>query len=217
EKYRIMIPPASHSAFIVSRESIRRDALEFFDRECQAAVEGKARPVGFELSFGMPLNSENKAWLESEKPVSFAIDNGARINLKGRLDRVDENDEGVVIWDYKTGSARDYQPGGARYDQALLQLAIYKFAVSRMLQDKGDPRKVIESGLYFPTVAGQGQRITLDSAQEEEIIKSRLDGLFDFLVSGSFPADTSMCPDCNAKNICPYAAMPAVSQEKGDE
>lgn len=219
EKYRTIIPPASYSAFIFGKEAIKRDAFAFFQREYEAAATGSAKPIGFELSFGLPLNPDVKSQsgLDQAEPVPFTLSSGSRVNLKGRLDRIDEDVDGIRIWDYKTGSARSYQPGGDRHDQALLQLAVYKYAVSKILADKGDKRKVAGSGLYFPTISGQGQRIVFDGTEEKDIIETRLDGLFDFLVKGSFTPDL-FCEECNALNICPYAGLTSESAlNQGEE
>lgn len=209
EKYRTIIPPASYSAYIFGKEAIKRDAIAFFERECEAAVSADTRPIGFELSFGMPLNpdEQSQAGLDQAEPVSFTLPSGSRVNLKGRLDRIDEDADGIIIWDYKTGSAKSYQPGGDRHDQALLQLAVYKYAVNQILSEKGDKRHVSGSGLYFPTVSGQGQRLVFNGSNEKEIIAERLDGLFDFLVDGSFQPEF-FCEECKALNICPYAGLP---------
>ncbi len=220
EKYRTIIPPATYSAYIFGKESIKRDSLAFFERESEASASGSTKPIGFELSFGMPLNpdAQSQSGLDQAEPVVFKLPSGKSVNLKGRLDRIDEDEEGISIWDYKTGSAKSYQPGGARHDQGLLQLAVYKYAVNQILAKKGDKRRVTGSGLYFPTVSGQGQRLFFDGSHENEIIAERLDGLFDFLVEGCFQPEL-FCEECNALNICPYAGLAAEnpSSEKEEE
>ena len=75
-----------------------------------------------------------------------------------------------------------------------------------MLAERGDPRRVVGSGLYFPTENGQRQRIVMEDGDENQIINERLAGVFDFLVDGRFAA-SGPCEECNALNLCPYALL----------
>jgi len=220
EKYRILVPPAGVSAYEVGRTAIRRDALEFFAGECKAAAAGEAKPVGYELFFGMPLpeGKTNPLGLDRAEAVPFKMSDGSTVKLKGKIDRIDETAAGLKIWDYKTGSPKKFLKGGVAEEKAQLQLALYKYAVGHMLAERGDKRKVVDSGLYFPTENGLGQRIVMEDGNENQIIDSRLDGAFDFLVDGRFAA-SGPCEDCNAQNLCPYAALFNAGKEevKGED
>lgn len=219
-RYRILVPPAGISAYEVGRAQIRRDALEFFTGECQAAAAGEAKPVGYELFFGMtlPEGKINPLGLDTAEAVPFKMEDGRVVRLKGKIDRIDETSDGLKIWDYKTGSPKKFLKGGVQEEKAQLQLALYKYAVARMLAERGDPRRVVGSGLYFPTENGQRQRIVMENGDENQIINERLAGVFDFLVDGRFAA-SGPCEECNAMNLCPYAMLFNGGEEevKGDD
>ncbi|HPW59794.1 MAG TPA: PD-(D/E)XK nuclease family protein [Candidatus Rifleibacterium sp.] len=219
-RYRILVPPAGISAYEVGRAQIRRDALEFFTGECQAAAAGEAKPVGYELFFGMtlPEGKANPLGLDTAEAVPFKMEDGSVVRLKGKIDRIDETSDGLKIWDYKTGSPKKFLKGGVDEEKAQLQLALYKYAVARMLAERGDPRRVVGSGLYFPTENGQRQRIVMEDGDENQIINESLAGVFDFLVEGRFAA-SGPCEECNALNLCPYALLFNGSEEevKGDD
>ena len=89
--------------------------------------EAGARPLAAEHEFGFD---------DGAPPVELPLDDGRVLRFRGSIDRVDEGADGrLVVLDYKTGSARDYQglsaddpdSGGTR-----LQLPVYALAARAM-------------------------------------------------------------------------------------
>jgi RecB family exonuclease len=231
-RYHALVPPPTPSVFRREKENIRRDARYFLDLESRRA-DLPGRPVGFELSFGMPKRPCAESGCvahepapeplpapepapapgnahEFPEPVPFLLPNGRTLYLKGRLDRLDATPAGLEVWDYKTGNSEKFLPGGKQHPQGLLQIALYKYAVNRLPLAKDHAGGVGTAGLYFPTRNGRGKRLSLDTADDIGILNQRLVDLVDFLETGAFPA-AAFCEDCNARHLCPFAPLLAVT------
>ncbi|GEM_PF-4289558 len=205
EEFRVQIPPPSHAVFMVEKAAIERDALFFFELESSISQKN-SQPLGFEVKFGLPEDDSRKNSLDNPEPIAFTLSDGRNLYFRGRIDRIDETPQGLQIWDYKTGSADKHKPGGELAAESSLQLALYKYVVAKILKLRDDNREIFASGLYFPTVGGQGEKVLMTSRDEEKILSERLEHLFDFFATGQFPASDN-CDSCNALNICPYASV----------
>lgn len=113
------------------RERVLADLRDLIEAERATLAAGDAKPMYFELAFGMPEDDEEERDRESiREPIELKLPDGAPIPttmLRGSIDRVD-----VVIRDGKRyGVAIDYKSGkGESYmkdteDLADFQLPIY--------------------------------------------------------------------------------------------
>lgn len=113
------------------RERVRADIRALVDAERATLAGGEAKPMHFELAFGMPEDDEEQRDRESiREAIELKLPDGAPIPttmLRGSIDRVD-----VVVRDGKRyGIAIDYKSGkGDSYmketeDLADFQLPIY--------------------------------------------------------------------------------------------
>ncbi|MBM3858053.1 MAG: hypothetical protein FJ395_00205 [Verrucomicrobia bacterium] len=165
-----------------------------FRRDCRR-LERAARIFAAETFDGKPIDFERDI-----KGVPVALPDGTTIHLRGRIDRVDETDAGLALWDYKTGSPSPYRTkrddpfNGGR----ILQHAVY---IELARAHYGKP--VVSFGYFFPTEKGRGERITftpLQLAGAPELLV-RLRGL---IAAGTFAATTDAddCAFCDYRSIC---------------
>ncbi|MDE0065622.1 MAG: PD-(D/E)XK nuclease family protein [Acidimicrobiaceae bacterium] len=148
-----------------------------FDRRADLGTSS----VASELRFGLPTGDRG--------PVAITLHDGRTINLRGAIDRVDEDAEGnLLVIDYKTGSSRTYKKldedplgGGTN-----LQLLLYALAARKLL-DRGNARTF--GSYWFVTRKGgfetHGYSITPEL--EAEGLRMIAD-IVDCIESGLFPA-----------------------------
>ena len=134
---------------------------------------GGFEPAEHEVGFGFDTQYP---------PISIELTTGEKINLIGRIDRIDtmENDEAIYIRvvDYKSGN-KDFNISDI-YNGIELQLLIYLDAILEFASRKAG-KKVIPAGiLYFriddPIIRSKGEMVEEDI--EKEIMKRlRMRGL----------------------------------------
>ncbi|SFS67162.1 PD-(D/E)XK nuclease family protein [Marininema halotolerans] len=113
------------------------------------------RPMLLEYSFGMPMDEVHRSQGEvdpasKEEPITLGLANGKHIRLRGKVDRVDQDDRGrYILYDYKSGNAPDVTQMKAG---AYLQLPLYLWALQK--EFSFDERKAL--GISFFT-AGRGK------------------------------------------------------------
>jgi len=179
ERYREKFPPPNEGVF-------RRDC-----RRLQRAI----RIFAAEKFDGKPIDLESDI-----KDVPVALPDGTTIHLQGRIDRVDETNAGLALWDYKTGSPARYRTkrddpfNGGR----ILQHAVY---IELARAHYGKP--VVSFGYFFPTEKGRGERIvfTPDQLAGAPELLARLRGL---IAAGRFHAtmDAKDCDYCDCRAVC---------------
>jgi hypothetical protein len=187
-KWRGLVPPPSNTVYDREVAELRADVAAFASM-CRA--DG-APWVDLELSFG---NDE-------KQPVLVPLLNG-RIKLQGRVDRVDETEDGrLVVIDYKTGSPAPYTgvsfQGGRR-----LQHYLYSYAVEQLLG-----RKVARMEYRFPTARADNAIVDYDVATLDagrELISALLDNV----AAGRFlPTDERAdCTFCDFRTCCRVATV----------
>ena len=135
------MPPAT--AEILDRET--RDFLadvELF-LEAEAETSG-SEPVGFEVSFGRPLDGDPEE-LAREEPVEFVLGPGLTFRIAGRVDRIDRvRPSEFRVIDYKTGGywRDDWKGtfnGGRRLQHALYGLAALELLKVKVHEGEGRP------------------------------------------------------------------------------
>jgi len=137
-------------------QRILTDLDRFADYDDDRRRLSRLTPVAAERSFGM----------DGAEPLAIDLGDGRTVRLRGRIDRLDQADDGsVVVTDYKTGGTSAFadlkqeQPLG---DGSKLQLAIYGLAV--LAEQPDDPEVCSEywfistrasfSRLGYPLTAG---------------------------------------------------------------
>ncbi|MDR2973280.1 MAG: PD-(D/E)XK nuclease family protein [Propionibacteriaceae bacterium] len=95
----------------------------------------------------------------TEAPVSFSIDDGGGIEVRGRIDRIEQDETGAIwIVDYKTGRQAPTAAQGA----ANIQLGLYQWAVMRgALADLVGPQPVLGGAqlVYLRCEASRGSTL----------------------------------------------------------
>jgi ATP-dependent helicase/nuclease subunit B len=164
-----------------------RVALEHDVRAFLRMVRQLGAPwIALELKFG----------LGDDEPVLIETAKGA-LSLRGAIDRVDEDLQGLCVIDYKTGVARDFAGTGTFNGGRRLQHAIYAHVAERTLRGT-----VTQAGYHFPTIRGENRAVMFDRLALRAIL-TLLDRMLDGVAAGSFvPTDRS--DDCR---FCDFAAI----------
>lgn len=182
EKWRALVPPPSDTVFTRELAELRADVAAF-TRMCRA--DG-ANWRALELQFG-----------GNAQAVTVQFEGGA-VRLQGRVDRVDELEEGrLLVIDYKTGSAFRYQNGvfeGGR----RLQHVLYCLAVEQLL---GAPVSRME--YRFPTARAEGDHKSFDRGELAGGLEL-INALLDNVAAGRFlPTDKREdCEYCDFRDCC---------------
>ena len=116
----------------MEREQISRRLQAFLKRDYR---EVGFSPEAFEVQFGLGDEETEKVTTHffPPKSVPFTLDTGEDVQLRGRIDRVDVDEERncARILDYKTGKT----PSGCFAGGTALQLSLYLFAAQYLRQD----------------------------------------------------------------------------------
>lgn len=132
-------------------EAARNPGLlgQFLLLEMQRSVTmtfGSFRPSNFEVGFGQGKMDEDDP-LSKPEPVDLNLGGGETIRLRGRIDRIDVNDEGVfAVTDYKTGATPAKKQISESYKT---QLPIYALVAEQLLQSQFALPEAA-GGLYYP-------------------------------------------------------------------
>jgi len=170
--------------------TLRRETVTLQDdvRSFVRMVRQRGAPwVALELTFG----------LGEDEPVVLDVAGGS-LRLRGAIDRVDEDLQGIHVIDYKTGVVRDIAGTGAFNGGRRLQLALYAHVAEARLGDS-----VVAGEYHFPTRRGENQIFAFDRlrlAGVTELLNHMLDGV----AAGSFvPTDRAEdCKFCDFADIC---------------
>lgn len=138
-------------------------------------------------------------------PIPLYLEMPFRVSLgqyiiKGRIDRIDKIDDnkGIEIIDYKTGSYKD-----KLYGDDKTQLLIYQIA----LENNAPPPQKLT--YYFLDDKKQGAVSFIGSQAEIKKIKQELIDIIDQIKHSDFPAAPNefTCKFCDFKNICAESAI----------
>lgn len=167
---------------------LRRNVICFLESIMEELAESEFRPIAFELPIG--ISEEGKVSLDA---ISFRLDDGSEVSLRGIADRVDlyKNPETgmayVRVVDYKTGaktfSLEDVQLG------LNVQLLVYLFSIwkGRHTAITGETEVYPAGAVYFSARPGDVSSDRMLSPEEaKELIKSHI------VRSGVFLADESV-------------------------
>lgn len=182
-KWRELVPPPSDTVYAREVNELRADAAAF----AKMCRDDGANWKALELGFG----SNGAAAVEIDLV-------GARIQLQGRVDRVDELEDGeLLVIDYKTGSAARYT--GIAFDGGRrLQHYLYSVAVEQLL---GQP--VARMEYRFPTARADGSTVAFH-ASDLTGGRDLINALLDNVAAGRFmPTDErSDCAWCDFRTCC---------------
>ena len=157
------------------------DLREFSQFDFDQRTDSATSPIASELRFGLPTSDQGA--------IAIALPDGRTLNLRGAIDRVDEDADGnLLVIDYKTGSARNYKKldedplGGG----TSLQLLLYALAARQLLNRADAPTF---GSYWFVTRKGgfepHGYSITPEL--EAEGLRT-VASIIDCIESGMFPA-----------------------------
>ncbi|GMV04133.1 MAG: hypothetical protein AMXMBFR53_04140 [Gemmatimonadota bacterium] len=124
---------------------------------------------------------------------------GGSVRVRGAVDRVDEDLEGLHVVDYKTGLPRDYEgKTGTFHGGRRLQHAIYALAAERILG-----RPVVKAAYHFPTRRGENE-IRAYGRLQLAALPALLERLLGGVAAGTFlPTDSEAdCRFCDFAPVC---------------
>jgi ATP-dependent helicase/nuclease subunit B len=144
--------------------------------------------ISLELAFGRG----------DEEPVVIELEGGP-VRIRGAIDRVDEDLEGVRVIDYKTGRAIGYGSDSGAFDGGRrLQHAIYALAAEARLDGR-----VVAGEYHFPTRRGMNQHFRYDREVLTRV-EALLDGMLEGVAAGTFVPTESAddCSFCDFADVC---------------
>ncbi|MGE0160404.1 MAG: PD-(D/E)XK nuclease family protein [Gemmatimonadales bacterium] len=183
ERMRAEVPVPGEGALLRQTQALRSDVRSFV----RMVRRRGAAWVALELKFG----------LAGEEPAIIEVPGGA-VRLRGAVDRIDEDLNGLTVIDYKTGAPWDFAGTGTFNGGRRLQHALYALVAESRLRSR-----VVSGEFHFPTMRGQNEVMTFDRmllAGVHDLLGIMLDGV----AAGAFvPTDTADdCKFCDFGEIC---------------
>ncbi len=204
-KYRDRRPPATEAAFRSQVARLEKAAGIFLVEE-EIFYRG-ARPLHLEASIGMPQPPGEPATpFDDEEPVALRLPGGGEIRVRGRIDRIDESADaggGLILTDYKSGSAFKYRQGRPFREGRVIQHALYLAMADERLRRMGREGRARLFRYFFPDERERGEEISYPPSELAEAGQV-LEKLCRLAAAGAFPASDSMEDDCG---FCDYAAV----------
>jgi ATP-dependent helicase/nuclease subunit B len=193
ETWRGRLPPPGDAVFTIECNALRDDVTAFVRMTRTFGAPWKE----LEFRFGQGLNSQSDA-VRIELP-------GGVIRITGAIDRIDEAADGLVVIDYKTGSAESYgRPMATFHGGRRLQHALYSAVARRLVGN------VARAEYHFPTHRGETR---IRSFEERALRPARklIDVLLEWAARGHF-FPTENPEDCR---YCDYRAVCRVREGNG--
>ncbi|RKL69349.1 helicase-exonuclease AddAB subunit AddB [Salipaludibacillus neizhouensis] len=184
----------------------------------QAKLTGFS-PAGLEVGFGPN---------QQLPPLTFEIENGHKVELIGRIDRVDraEDEEGVYvrILDYKS-SSKDIKLDDVYHGLALQMLIYLDVVVSfaaEWLGTEVTPAGVLYFHVHNPMIQAE-EKLSIEDIEEEILKRFKMKGLISSSLSAIKQMDlsletgrSSMLPVGLKKDGQPYSNSKVISQTDYD-
>ncbi|MBD3232637.1 MAG: hypothetical protein GF315_02825 [candidate division Zixibacteria bacterium] len=187
EKWREIQPPPNIDVYNQQVKELRTAAMIFLYEEedyCKDYI-----PLYFEASLGLKPEEEGTP-LDVDEPVEIMLPSRKVIRARGRIDRIDEvkgsDSKQLIVWDYKTGSARSYDLLDPFMNGRRIQNVLYLEMLKSRLRQLKSPARIKKFGYYFVSQREHGERIEWDADQLEQG-KEALQHLCDLMASGCFP------------------------------
>ena len=196
------IPAATPEIFERESKDFVADVELFLEAE---ADNSDSTPIGFEVSFGRPLQDGSEP-LARPEPVELDLGGGLTIRIAGRIDRIDKvGKASFEVLDYKTGGFWREGWKGTFDGGRRLQHALYGIAAVELLKAKYKSPKVEAGVYYFPTHKGRQERHRINAPQLTDITAVMRD-LRTLITNGEF-TQSSNEKDCK---FCSYGRGCAV-------
>ena len=144
------------------------------------------------------IRLEMKFGRDDSPPVEVEVGEGS-ISVQGAIDRVDRDDEGLHILDYKTGSLYGFTPASAVFNGGRrMQHVIYAEVAERVLGER-----VADVSYVFPTARGQNEARTFAREQVRPGV-ALLEVMLDQIASWRFlpTNDEADCGICDFRSVC---------------
>ncbi len=184
ESARIDMPVPGEGTLRRERIALREDVRSFV-----RMIRAEGAPwVALELTFG----------LAGDEPVILELDGGP-VRLRGAIDRVDEDLEGVRVVDYKTGRAHGFDAETGSFNGGRrLQHALYALAAEARIGGA-----VVRGEYHFPTRRGENEVFSFDRVSLGGV-QGLLGHMLDGVAEGSFvPTDEPRdCSYCDYAEVC---------------
>ena len=163
------------------RRQILADLVRFLDFDDEQRARYRSQPVAVELGFGMPHSASG--------PVRVEIGDGRSMSVRGSIDRVEATPRGgLLVVDYKTGSARAYEklgPDDPTLGGHRLQLVLYDLA-ARSLLDVADTADG-HGAYWFVSTKGQFSDIGYATNAARRQVLGAVNTIVDGVGDGLFP------------------------------
>lgn len=183
---RLKPPPNPETSERESRE-LRRTTRIFLANEEDFC--GASHPMFLEACIGMAPEAPGTP-LDVTEPLEITPCKDLRVRVRGRIDRIDDVSCGsansFTIWDYKTGSDYDYDPGDPFRGGRRIQPLLYLELVRQRLREIYPDADLAGFGYFFPGRRARRERYFWNASQLEggrEIVAS----LCEMLATGCFP------------------------------
>ncbi|MCS6818179.1 MAG: PD-(D/E)XK nuclease family protein [Blastocatellia bacterium] len=240
--------PINRALWELEKAELLDTLIQFLDAEIayQQRTGGRMRPYWLELGFGIEPQDRDRCHPDSRRePLVLrraksssehgrAIVEEDRLQIRGRIDRVDRSDEGhYIAYDYKSGSGASAEEIEEGVD---LQLPLYILALERLFLRPGE--EVVGGGYYSIrtgkrtrglyrreavelTAISERARSSLPTPEwRERLVRAEhfawqyVEGMRrgDFRVQ---PRSTRVCQHCEFQAVCrfdPYRAHFAVNE-----
>ncbi len=189
-------PVIHQAAFRADMKRMEQAAQVFLSVESD---QEHADPVGFEVSFGFDEAGD----LSMAAPVTVELAKDVKFRIKGRIDRVDELEDGFAIWDYKTGSMSQYDERDLLKRGTHLQWALYAYALDVILKQQKTLGQVRESGYVFPGDREHGRKLSAAPPAPQDLAQV-LRPLFELVAQGGFLhlQKSHECLYCAYNRVC---------------
>jgi ATP-dependent helicase/DNAse subunit B len=192
------MPAATVEIFDGESKEFLADVQLFLDAE---AEDSTRTPIGFEVSFGRPLDDDNEPLARSEA-VEIDLGKGLTFRIAGRIDRIDKvGPDSFEILDYKTGGYWPDKWQGSFNGGRRLQHALYGLAAVELLKTRYKNPKVTAGVYYFSSHKGRQERVPI-SAPTKAAIAEVLGDLRDLIIRGQF----IRTPEEGNCRFCDYVA-----------
>ena len=209
-------PVIHQAAFRADKKRLEQAAQVFLAVESDAE---ESEPMGFEVSFGFDEEGD----LSKAEPVTVELADDVKFRIRGRIDRVDELDDGLAIWDYKTGSMSQYDERDLLKRGTHLQWALYAYALDVILKQQEKLVGVQQSGYVFPGDREHGRKLAA-KPPAPEALADVLRPLFELVARGGFLhiQKSRECTYCAYNRVCgeegiDYNALEEIREVMGED
>ena len=198
QELRVEMPPATVEIFERESREFLAD-VELFVRGEDEGVTNQG--LGFEVSFGRPLNGDNAEPLASAEPVSIQLGGDLTFRIAGRIDRINRVGDEFEVLDYKTGGFWRGDWKGVFKGGRRLQHALYGLAAAELLRAHYKNPKVKGSLYYFSSQKGRQEQVPIPAPSLADTARVLAD-LRQVIVDGAF----THTPDEKDCQFCDYTA-----------